>query len=421
METQSNPQETPYTHKKKKQKSGKLSGEIDTVIQVINEEQGKTPPIVGYFPSGIDPINKNKSNNLTAVNTLRNQKKPRRIELVVKPHGCRVDYVGTNYSGEAAAGKLGVNRLALVDKVSGTIQFIPIVSGKVFRLEPKVSRSDKSGEEPATPVKTELTNVEMKEKLGNLTAQYGTSAALKKARKAQQLNELDDPDSRQELNQILELTKVDKKAIESVNTNTNRNIPPHDVSANTPANAYPLNKIIHSGELDYVNDILQLLQAGEELKPDVYPTFVCNRSHKVVLLKDEEEKRKVAGILSYITHLVNFKNKHSLDGFASSKHHKIPSMLLQKFTKMFLNTDKMRIADDKVEAILSYVLVLTLHIDEFESDFTDIAKDLKMSALSLRPYLENLGCKFRSRNRVTVATLPVPLAFPSARRKRRRG
>ncbi|XP_074288634.1 uncharacterized protein LOC141613788 [Silene latifolia] len=413
METQ-----TPNTHKKKKPKSHKL----ETTIQVINEEQTKTPPIIGYFPSGVDPIttNQSSSSNPPIITTLRNTKKPRRLELVVKPFNSKVDYVGTNYSGEAAAGRLGVNRLAVVDKLSRTITFIPIASGKVFRLEPKVRKADKSTEEPATPAK-ELSLDEVKQRMGKITAAFGTKAALSQQRKKLQLEKLDNPESKQEMNQILQHAPVDKAAIESASNNTNPNLPPHDVNANTPQSAYPLNKIILSGELGYINDILHLLQAGEELKPDVYPRFVCNRSHKVVLLEDEEEKTKVAGILTYITHLVNFKNKNSLEGFESAKHTKIPSMLLQKFTKMFLDPVKNRISDDKIEAMLSYVLVLTLHIDEFESDFTDIAKDLKMSAVSLRPYLLNLGCKIRNRGGVAIATLPTPLKFETANKRKRKG
>jgi len=96
-------------------------------------------------------------------------------------------------------------------------------------------------------------------------------------------------------------------------------------------------------------------------------------------------------------------------------------MLFQKFTKMFADTSKKRLSDEKIGTLISYVLVLSLYVDEFQTDFTDIAKDLKMPVMKLRPYLENIGCKFKRRNNVTVAMLPVPLEFPTLRKRRRRG
>ncbi|KAJ8558089.1 hypothetical protein K7X08_004855 [Anisodus acutangulus] len=107
--------------------------------------------------------------------------------------------------------------------------------------------------------------------------------------------------------------------------------------------------------------------------------------------KDENEKKRLAGILSFITHLVKFKDKHSMDGVSSSKHHKIPVILFQKFSSMFAIADSKRLPDEKRDLLISYVLVLTLFADDFH---TDIDKDLRMSAVTLWPHYEYLGCKF---------------------------
>lgn len=106
---------------------------------------------------------------------------------------------------------------------------------------------------------------------------------------------------------------------------------------------------------------------------------------------------------------------------SSAKDHKIPGILKQKFSSMFaLDSDSKRLPEEKKDLLISYVLALTLYADEFMTDPSDIAKDLKMSAVKLRAHFEQLGCKFMSRNKVTMATLPVPLNFPSMRLKRRR-
>lgn len=406
----------PQLHKSRKKK--KKKNDLQVTIEVQNEQPGKLAPLVGYFPSGYDP-NSDKS---PQVKVYRHQKKVRRLELVVSPSGSKVDFVGTNYSGEAAAGRMCSYALGILDKETQKLKIVPIAANKIFRLEPRVRKGDESVKESMTPATEEVTSEDRMQKLNNLTAHFGTSKAIKQAKKASLLRQKEDPATQQDLDHLLEDPSIDKGALTSTSAETTRNIPPHDLSATTPEKAYPLDKIIPKGEWDYLLDILELMQSGQEMNPDVYPSFVCNRVYKLDVIKDEAEKGKLAGILSYIAHLVNFKDRHMLGGHSSSsKHHNIPSMLFQKFTKMFVDTSKKRLADEKIGTLISYVLVLSLYVDEFQTDFTDIAKDLKMPVIKLRPYFENLGCKFKNRNRVTFATLPLPLEFPTVRKRRRRG
>lgn len=110
-----------------------------------------------------------------------------------------------------------------------------------------------------------------------------------------------------------------------------------------------------------------------------------------------------------------------MEAASTAKHHKIPGILKQKFSSMFsLDSNSRRLPEEKKDLLISYVLVLTLYADDFLTDPSDIAKDLRMSALKLRTHFEHLGCKLVSRNKVTMATLTAPLNFPRLRPKRRR-
>ncbi|KAL0322177.1 UNVERIFIED_CONTAM: hypothetical protein Scaly_2514100 [Sesamum calycinum] len=149
--------------------------------------------------------------------------------------------------------------------------------------------------------------------------------------------------------------------------------------------------------MDYLLDVFELAEAG----------------------LDESKKRRFVGILSYITHLIKFKDRHSMDGVTSAKRHKLPSILSQKFSSLFGATNDTRIPDDKLKLLISYILVLSLFADDFRSDPLDIAKDLRMNPITLRPHYEYLGCKFVRDNQVLLATLPVPLEFQTIKRKRR--
>lgn len=109
-----------------------------------------------------------------------------------------------------------------------------------------------------------------------------------------------------------------------------------------------------------------------------------------------------------------------MDGVSSAKGHKIPSMLRQKFSSMFSLSESRRLSPEKSDLLISHVLVLTLFADEFSSDPSDIAKDLRTSPFTLRLHFDNLGCKFIRKNNLSLVTLPVPLKFPQLSLKRRR-
>ncbi|PWA80556.1 DNA binding,DNA-directed RNA polymerase [Artemisia annua] len=85
---------------------------------------------------------------------------------------------------------------------------------------------------------------------------------------------------------------------------------------------------------------------------------------------------------------------------------------------MFANTESKILSEDKRVLLISYVLVLTLFVDNFKTEFSDIAEDLRMATGALRPYFEFLGCKFTRENNITLATLPAPLKFPEVRMRR---
>lgn len=91
----------------------------------------------------------------------------------------------------------------------------------------------------------------------------------------------EDPLSQEDLGRKLENVPVNKEALESTSGHAARNIPPYNTSANTPQEAYPLDKIILNGEWDFLKDIYEILQVGGQVASDAYPAFVRNRIHKL--------------------------------------------------------------------------------------------------------------------------------------------
>ncbi|BBG98826.1 DNA-binding protein [Prunus dulcis] len=377
---------TPQTHRHKKKK--KKIPTVQATIQVVPDIPEKTPPLVGYFPCSFDPTKSSYSNS-TDVGLFRDSKKPRRLQIVVTPNGTNVDFVGTNYTGEATTGQSCNFALGVLDKATQTLKILPVASNKIFRLQPMVRGYNYSAKEPESSVKEQLTGEEKAEKQMELQSRYGTKKAIR------------------------------EEALESTESQISRHIPPFNESATTPQEAYSLDKIILTGEWDLLGDIYEHFQGGAEVSWDAFPRFVCHRIHKLQDIEVDEEKFKLSCIFSYITHLIKFKDQHSMDGISSSRTHRIPNLLFHKFSTMF-PTESKSLSNEKTNLLISYVLVLTLFVDEFETDLTDIAKDLRMSAIALRKHYENLGCKLVRKRNVMFATLPVPLQFPQLRQRRQK-
>ncbi|KAK6153576.1 hypothetical protein DH2020_013215 [Rehmannia glutinosa] len=404
---------------------------IDVKIKAIGENPDqKTSPIIGYFPSGYDPLKNSEDPEsetepsscvkvYKSVNS-RNPKNPR-VQVVVRASGSQVNFVGTNYTGEATTPQLCNYALGVLDKETGVLKMVPIAANRIFRLEPKVEAMGQPENELLDEDKEEITKEEKADKFRNLTLMYSTKRDIRRDVKRDTLRQTEDPGMQGDMDEKLKGIKINTEALEAIASSANaRNIPPYDLEATAADKAYPLDKIILKGEWDYLLDIFELAEAGSEVNPDVYPSFVCNRVHKFGTIKDESMRRRMAGIFSYITHLIKYKDKHSMDGVSSTKRHKLPSILSQKFSSLFGTTKNDRIPDEKQKLLISYVLVLSLFADDFRSDPSDIAKDLRMNPLTLRPHYEYLGCKFVRENKVLLATLPVPLEFQTIKRKRRR-
>ncbi|KHG20725.1 DNA-directed RNA polymerase I subunit rpa49 [Gossypium arboreum] len=381
---------------------------LQVKIQLFQDQPNKIPPLVAYFPSGYnpqtqqrqdeeEPNNQNNSPKVPKVKVYRNmaQRKGNRLQVVVSPGGSNVDFVGSSFTGEAAA-------------------------AQIFRLEPRVRTAETANEEASNSTKSELTANRM-DKLGELTALYGTKRERKKRKDAINLKKEVDSESQKSLDKKIEEVAFDKEALANTSSLIARNIPPHDVSATTPLEAYPLDKIILKGDWDFLGDIYKLWQGGEKVETNAYPHFVCNRIRKLDAIEDETQQWKLSCILSYITHLMKFRDQFSMGHVKSGKKHIIPSIIHHRFLNLFTDPGSKILASEKINLFISYVLVLALHVDGFRTDPSDIAQDLRISKVDLRQHFLNLGCKLVHQNSILYATLPVPLNFPSQniRRKRR--
>lgn len=105
------------------------------------------------------------------------------------------------------------------------------------------------------------------------------------AKKKLALKQDEDPNSQRNLDVKLKNVSVNKSALESTESHISRNIPPYDTSATTPQEAYVLDKIILTGEWDYLQDIYKNMHQEEKADFSSYPTFVRNRVERLRKIK----------------------------------------------------------------------------------------------------------------------------------------
>ena len=79
---------------------------------------------------------------------------------------------------------------------------------------------------------------------------------------------------------------TNEQALQQANLSVVRNIPPHDISANTPAGAYPLEQLIPAEEWENL-DVRELKAAAKKVKDEEilrqqkYPNFVLSRLRRI--------------------------------------------------------------------------------------------------------------------------------------------
>uniref|UniRef100_A0ACD5X0C8 Uncharacterized protein n=1 Tax=Avena sativa TaxID=4498 RepID=A0ACD5X0C8_AVESA len=404
----------------KKKKHSKKRRAIDVTV----DASVTAAPVVGYFPTGYDPL---AADQPPSARLFRHEKHHNRVELVVSASGKGPDFVGRSYAGEAAAPQLCGYALGVLDKASGTLKILPIASNKILRLEPHFEvQQPAHSQQSAAEAGSSIADTEFNRQ--DLTQVFGTKSDRAKDNKWQSLKEQrDDHSAYQDLD--LGESKTTSDATDSQASMTVRNIPPYDPAADTSEKAYLFDEIIPKNIRAHLLDIVGHFESGEFASKG-YGRFVSNRVNKLHELQGEDQER-LAWILSYITHLLSllarnsstFKHKRKEKDQASHGP-MIPEAVHRRLMLMFIEPGSSALSSEKHELLINYIIVLTLFADDFRSEPADICADLKMTHQMLKPYYDQLGCKSVTVSfKPPVVTLQAPLEFPSEvirRRKRQR-
>eukprot|EP00771_Trimastix_marina_P000154 gnl/Trimastix_PCT/1162.p1 GENE.gnl/Trimastix_PCT/1162~~gnl/Trimastix_PCT/1162.p1 ORF type:complete len:503 (-),score=185.04 gnl/Trimastix_PCT/1162:68-1576(-) len=229
-------------------------------------------------------------------------------------------------------------------------------------------------------------------------------------------------------------------------------VPPHDMEAVHPVNAYPIDRLIPPAiretlpYLPLINLASNPEILAERAKSNQHSHFVMEHIARLPS-RPEEEQEDAARLLCYITYLWRFYHCHNgliaRGAKAVQQHIGAPAPVV----KHLLNTFAVRVhttADLQVSyslpprsatKIVLHLVTVALHVDKFETNPQSLAIDLNMALTNqgILRYYRALGCKIVLRrsmvqgvekSREHVVTLPVPLKFPNktfGKKKQRRG
>ncbi|KAL8120446.1 uncharacterized protein LOC141724755 isoform X3 [Apium graveolens] len=395
--------------KKKKMNKRKKNKATDIKIQTLIKQSENISPIVGCCPTCFHPLKESLVHKVqeyenTKFESLSQKQEPVSEKDLEKSLEQNMKLESLSQKQDPILNKDLEKSLEQNTKLEFLSQKQDPISNKVLKKSLEQNTKLESLSQKQDPI----TNKDLEK-------------SLEQNAKLESLSQKQDPMSNKDLEKSLGQVKEKTKALKANGNTSFRNIPFYDKSASTPDKAYPLEKIIEKEEWDCLGDLLNF-PPGAKLTPDAYPIFVCNRVQKLEDIKDESEKRTVAGVLQYITHLIKYKDHHSHE-CKPGKSHKFPSIIEEKFRTIFNEPSSRSLWLKNRKLLISYVLVLTLFVDGYQSDTFDIAKDLRLNIVELKKQYERLGCKIVDDESVLLVTLPAPLESPilnnrSKKRKR---
>ncbi|KAI0063354.1 Rpa49 subunit specific to nuclear RNA polymerase I [Artomyces pyxidatus] len=224
-----------------------------------------------------------------------------------------------------------------------------------------------------------------------------------------------------------------------------RLIPPYVADAETPEDAYPLHNIVPEQEWNALDGLIHKLKGASsdlervQMLPNVRSTWVKQHLSQA-FRRDAKASARVVKLIICVATMLAFRNsahKSVPDRATLLERLLVPEVvvdgLLARFTETARGSTKAQMTSEKDTSILTHIFALCLKVDDFASDTTLIASDLKKSVIQVNTLFRSLGCKIdkltpheltrlglpASAAETKRAVLKVPLVFPKPRAKRR--
>ncbi|XP_004874640.1 DNA-directed RNA polymerase I subunit RPA49 isoform X2 [Heterocephalus glaber] len=363
----------------------------------------------------------------------------KRSQRILAAETDRLSYIGNNFgTGALKCNTLCRHFVGILNKTSGQME---VYDAELFNMQPLFA--DESIEcEPTLESQTKT----FREKMDSCIEAFGTTKQ-KRALNARKMNKVGSESLNLAVAKAAEEI-IDTKGVEALVSDAIKDdlqddslyLPPCYADAAKPEDVYKFEDILSPVEYDALggpSEAFRKVTSEEILK------MIDENSHCLFVIEalkslpsNEESRDHQARCIWFLDTLIKFRAQKVIkrkSALGPGIPHIINTKLLKHFTCLTYNNGSLRniISNSMKAKITAYVIILALHMNDFQIDLTVLQRDLKLSEKRMIEIAKAMRLKISKRkmslapgreedHRLGTLSIPLPPAQTSNQSKRKK-
>ncbi|KAM6183326.1 DNA-directed RNA polymerase I subunit RPA49 [Erethizon dorsatum] len=363
----------------------------------------------------------------------------KRSQRILTAETDRLSYVGNNFgTGALKCNTLCRHFVGILNKTSGQME---VYDAELFNMQPLFA--DESVEsEPTSESQTKT----FREKMDSCIEAFGTTKQ-KRALNSRRMNKVGSESLNLAVAKAAEEI-IDTKGVEALVSDAIQDdlqddslyLPPCYTDAAKPEDVYKFEDILSPVEYDALEGPSEAFRkvTSEEILKMIEENSHCSFVIEALksLPSNEESRDRQARCIWFLDTLIKFRAQKVIkrkSALGPGIPHIINTKLLKHFTCLTYNNGSLRnlISNSMKAKITAYVVILALHINDFQIDLTLLQRDLKLSEKRMIEIAKAMRLKISKRkvslapgreedHRLGTLSIPLPPAQNSNQQSKRK-
>lgn len=369
----------------------------------------------------------------------------KRSQRILAAETDRLSYVGNNFgTGALKCNTLCRHFVGILNKTSGQME---VYDAEMFNMQPLFT--DESVESEST---LESQAKSFREKMDSCIEAFGTTKQ-KRALNSRRMNKVGSESLNRAVAKAAEdiidskgVTALVSDAIHSDLQDDSLYLPPCHADAAKPEDVYKFEDLLSPAEYDALQSPSEAFRnvTSEQILKMIEENSHCSFVIEALksLPSNQESRDRQARCIWFLDTLIKFRAQKVIKrktplclvgALGPGIPHVISTKLLKHFTCLTYNNGSLRnvISDSMKAKITTYVIILALHINDFQIDLTMLQRDLKLSEKRMMEIAKAMRLKI-SKRKVSLAagreedhklgtlSIPLPPAQTSDRQSKRK-
>ncbi|XP_006863186.1 PREDICTED: DNA-directed RNA polymerase I subunit RPA49 [Chrysochloris asiatica] len=363
----------------------------------------------------------------------------KRSQRILAAETDRLSYVGNNFgTGALKCNALCRHFVGILNKTSGQME---VYDAEMFNMHPLFS-DESIDSDLASQSQTKT----YREKMDSCIEAFGTTKQ-KRALNSRRMNRVGNESLTLAVAKAAEniidtkgVTALVNDALHDDLPDDSLYLPPCYADAAKPEDVYKFEDILSPVEYDALKSPSETFRnvTSEEILKMIEENSHCSSVIEALksLPSNEESRDRQARCIWFLDTLIKFRAQKVIkrkSALGPGVPHIINTKLLKQFTCLTYNNGSLRnlISDSMKAKITAYVLVLALHIYDFQIDLTVLQRDLKLSEKRIIEIAKAMRLKISKRrvsmtadqeeeHRLGTLSIPLPPAQSSNRQSKRK-